>query len=111
MNKQILAAIVCGASLLAAPAFAQPLLGTQLKYVVHYSDLDLTREAGARVLLSRLHGAARIVCSPASDGLDLERIALFNSCMKDTMERAIAAVHVPLVGELYERRATTIAKN
>jgi UrcA family protein len=112
MNKQTLAAaLVCGATLLAAPAFAQPVMGTQLQYVVHYSDLDLSRAEGAHMLLSRLDGAARIVCSPAADSADLGRIALFNSCVKDTMERAVAAVHMPLVSELYNRHVTAIAEN
>jgi UrcA family protein len=111
MNKQLLAAIACGASLLAAPAIAQPLSGTQLQYVVHYSDLDLTRPEGAHMLLSRLDGASRIVCRPADDRADLGRIALFNSCVRDTMERAVAAVHAPLVSELYGRHTTSVAEN
>jgi len=111
MNKQTLAAIVCGASLFAAPAIAQPVMGTQLQYVVHYSDLDITRPEGAHMLLSRLDGASRIVCRPAAESADLGRIALFNSCVRDTMERAVAAVHAPLVSELYDRHATSIAEN
>jgi UrcA family protein len=111
MNKQILAALVSGASLLAAPAFAQPVMGAQLQYVVHYSDLDLTRPEGAHMLLSRLDGASRIVCRPAADSADLGRIALFNSCIRDTMGRAVAAVHAPLVSDLYDRHATSIAEN
>ena len=111
MNKQILSALVCGASLLAAPALAQPIAGARLQYVVHFSDLDLTRPEGAHMLLSRLDGAARIVCSPAADSADLGRIALFNSCLKDTIERAVAAVRAPLVSEIYHRHVTTIAEN
>ena len=110
MNRQTLAALLCGASLLATPSFAQPVMGTQLRYVVHFSDLDVTREDGARMLLSRLDGAARIVCSPAADSADLGRVALFQSCVRDTMERAVAAVHAPLVSELYNRHVTTIAE-
>lgn len=63
------------------------------------------------MLLSRLDGAARTVCSPAAGSADLERIALFKSCVRDSMERAVAAVHMPLVSELYDRRETSIAEN
>ncbi len=111
MNRQTLTALICGASLFAAPAFAQPTLGAQLQYVVHYSDLNLTRPEGARMLLSRLKGAARIVCSPAADSADLGRIALFNACVQDTMGRAVASVHLSLVSELYDRLTTSIAEN
>ena len=69
--------------------------------VVHFSDLDLTHEEGAMALLGRLRHAARAVCSPASDGKDLKRISLYERCLKESMDRAVADVHAPLVSALY----------
>jgi UrcA family protein len=113
VNKCFLAALTCGASvLIAAPVSAQPTIGAQRQVVVHFGDLDVTREEGARILLSRLEGAARLACGAASNSRDLTMVPLYRSCLQDTMERAVADVRLPLVSELFEARAPkAIAEN
>ena len=102
MKRFLVAALASGVSLLlGAPALAQSPSEKPLTSVVHFSDLDLTRAEGARVLLGRLQHAARTVCSPAADARDLKRISLYESCLKESMDRAVADVHAPLVSALY----------
>jgi len=104
--KSLLVALASGVSLLlGAAALAQSPYEKPPTTVVHFSDLDVTRAEGARVLLGRLQHAARVVCSSAADGKDLKRISLYESCLKESMDRAVADVHAPLVSALYGNAA------
>ena len=111
MKRFLVAALASGVSLLlGAPALAQSPSEKPLTSVVHFSDLDLTRAEGARVLLGRLQHAARAVCSPEADSRDLYRISRYESCLKESMDRAVADVHAPLVSALYGN-ATAVAQS
>ena len=103
-NNQVLTALACAAFLLsAAPVSAQPRVSTVRQVVVHFGDLDVTREAGARVLLSRLGAAARKACGGSFlDIRDLTAAADYHSCFEESMQRAVVAVDRPLVSELYD---------
>ena len=106
MKRFLVGALASGVSLLlGTPALAQPSSEKPPRTVVHFSDLDLTRAEGARVLLGRLQHAARAVCSSAADAKDLKRISLYESCLKESMDRAVADVHAPLVSALYGNAA------
>ena len=87
--------------LLATPALAHSSAGQPPSLVVRYSDLDVTRRDGARALLDRLSHAAHRVCSPEPDNKDLHGRTLYDACVRDSMDRAVAAVHIPLVSALY----------
>jgi len=105
MNR-VLAGFASGLSLLlGTTALAQSPSEKPLTVVVHFSDLDLTHEEGAKALLGRLQHAARAVCSPAADAKDLKRISLYESCLKESMDRAVADVRAPLVSALYGNAA------
>ena len=95
--------VLCGTSALAQMPVEKPSL------VVHYADLDLTHEEGARALLGRLQHAARVVCNPATGERDLDRIALYRDCLREAMDRAVNDVHAPLVSALYGTPTPTIA--
>ena len=107
---RILSGLAFGAFLLlGTPALAEPVVvGKPLTFVVRYSDLDVTHEEGARVLLSRLRHAARSVCSPAAGAEDLYNAAIYDGCLTTAMDRAVTDVHLALVSDLYggETRAT-----
>jgi UrcA family protein len=109
MNKRFLAAFACGAfTSIAAPAFAQPVSGSERQVVVHFGDLDMSREQDARIFLSRLEGAAQTACNTSADIKALPWGATYNSCVDDSMKRAVASVHMPLVSELFEHRIPEI---
>lgn len=73
----------------------------QPQIVVSYSDLDLSRPAGAAAMLSRLHYAARTVCDRLFDERDISTVWLYRDCNKRALEHAVAAVNSPLVARLY----------
>lgn len=69
----VLPALVLAA---AAPAFAEPVSVT-----VPYGDLDLTKDAGRKVLDQRLVRASRKVCGGAAPLRDLTQLRAYRSCL------------------------------
>ena len=97
---------------LAGAAAAAPAAGAdddQRSMTVQLADLNLDREAGAAVALRRIHSAANAVCSRDNDRHALGPYALYQPCVTDTVERAVAALGAPIVTdlELHGRRANS----
>jgi UrcA family protein len=90
----IVALGVAGVSAAAAPATAAP------SAVVHYADLDLATEQGARALYRRIAIAAETVC-PAADNRDLAAAAESRSCREQAIARAVRDVGTPLLAAVY----------
>lgn len=59
---------------------------------VQLADLDLRTSVGRQTAYDRLHQAARIVCSRASDPLDLGRQIHAVACIDRTMAKATASL-------------------
>jgi UrcA family protein len=109
MRKSFIAALACGAFIfIAPPAFAQPPAASERQVVVHFGDLDMSREQDARTFLSRLEGAAQTACNTNADMKELPWGATYNSCVDDSMKRAVASVYMPLVSRLFEHRIPEI---
>ena len=70
---------------------------------VSYADLDLRTEAGARSLLGRIEGAAKIVCSPQPAPPDLTEQADYKTCLRDAQDGAVAQLGSDSVSALYAR--------
>lgn len=76
-------------------------LGSQLAYAappqdvhfidLHFSDLDLTRNAGAAVLYQRIETAAKTVCA-SLDARDLASQMRFRGCVETAIGLAVAKV-------------------
>ena len=81
---------------IATPAAAQSNPGLPA-IVVKFNDLDLTRPAGADVLIARIEHAANQVCGSDNGARSLTEVALHRDCMKQTMAAAIRSVNAPLV--------------
>ena len=77
-------ALATGAVIKAAPALAQP---TQTISVVSTADLDLSTDAGRKVLDHRLVNAAFEVCGTASD-VDLAGQNSVRQCRSDVLAKA-----------------------
>ena len=73
---------------------------------VSYGDLDLSRPAGAEVLVRRLENASRQVCGGTPDLRNLEANRLFRACVRVAMDGAVTKVGAPLVREVYAHAAT-----
>jgi UrcA family protein len=90
-------ALICAASggraLAALPS--QP-----LTKIVHYGDLNLDSEEGARVLYARLRSAAREVCAPL-EGLDITSRRLWQSCFDYAVANAVRQVDKITVSALH----------
>jgi len=85
-------------SVCAAPGFAQP---EPHQIAVRYADLDISRPAGAEVLIDRIRLAARSVCGTQADLRDIARFRTQAACQHEAMETAIRSVNSPLVAKLY----------
>ena len=78
---------------------------------VFYGDLDLSREAGAEVLFTRIRHAADEACGGKPDNRDIAALESYRTCTKTTMDSAItrlgnarvAALH----GQAIERTASS----
>jgi UrcA family protein len=70
---------------------------------VSYSDLNTSSEVGSQLLLHRIKIASRRVCGPAPNSSDLYAARLFTACMKDSMGKAVADIHLPLLTMAYEK--------
>ncbi len=68
---------------------------------VRFDDLDLASDAGARVLLQRLSGAAHRVCDLTGER-DLERLAVADACYRQALARAVVAVSNERLSALYD---------
>ena len=98
--------LLCGALLvIATPAAAAGLLPVNenpefQQTTVSYADLDLSRPAGAKVMVARLRRAARAVCD---DGLfsDHTRLRRIRVCVRSAMTGALEQLDAPLVTARY----------
>jgi len=105
----IIAALTAPLAIAAAPAAAQ-VGGERLQTTINYSDLDLSRPAGADAMLARIKRAASIVCGERSDPVRLTRSKRFRACIAQTMDATVKQVNAPLVTARYVGpRATVLA--
>jgi UrcA family protein len=66
------------------------------------SDLNLSTPEGAKTLLDRLRHAAVVACGDRPDRWEgLEAIQAYKTCLRTSMDDAVAQVHAPLVTTLY----------
>lgn len=101
MTRKNTLAILLLTAIAAAPIRAASFDRPQV--TVSYSDLDLSRPAGAAALLDRLSTAARAVCGGVPDIRNLAAMSNFRACRKEAMDRAVASIRAPLVAQLYGR--------
>ena len=62
---------------------------------VSYSDLDVSSEAGAKLLMTRIERAAQAACGQAPYILDVESNAAYATCVHDAVAGAVANSGVP----------------
>jgi UrcA family protein len=94
MAAGIVAAAATGVSAAATPAADAP------SVVVHYADLNLATEQGARVLYRRIAIAAWNVC-PDAGNRDLQALAERRACREQAIARAVRDVGTPLLAAVY----------
>jgi len=72
---------------------------------VRYSDLDLNRSEGVKILYHRLQHAAQTVCTP-NQNRSLATKARFDSCIETNMQAAVAKIDRPLLTAYFQAQAT-----
>jgi UrcA family protein len=88
---------ICAASGSAALA-AEP--SQRLTKIVHYGDLNLDSEQGARALYARLRGAARQVCSPL-ESIEMARRRQWQECFNNAVADAVGQVNKSMLSALH----------
>lgn len=112
--KRILltAAASFAAFALTAPASASGARPDPQEVSVHYGDLDLAKPAGAEAMLNRLERAAERACGGEPDLRALYAQRLFNRCVDDALNQAVARLDAPLVTSLHaDRGGQRLARN
>ncbi len=108
-------ALICALALAAAAptlALAAPAAEQAPSVVVHFSDLDLSRQHDAQVLLSRIDDAAMESCG-ATIHTDPAQYAVIrrSACRAETMASAVAQINAPLLSALFDTRHTLAMAN
>jgi UrcA family protein len=104
-TKTTLACIAAALALAAAagkPALAQSYDDAAI--TVSYADLNLASESGASTLLHRIHTAAVMSCG-AGGVMPLDMKRVYDLCVQDRVDHAVATVHSPLLTALNSGRA------
>jgi|SRR5580698_9763570 UrcA family protein len=94
------------AAVQAAPArdTADPQVNDQglMTVATSVAGLDLSTPDGAKTLLIRLRHAASVACGDQPERWEgLEAVQAYKSCLRTSMDDAVAQVHAPLVTALY----------
>lgn len=69
----------------------------QISTTVRLGDLDLTSSDGAQAAMSRIHRAAREICGPDPDVREFDSRRLYNQCVDQAVDRAVASLDMPMV--------------
>jgi UrcA family protein len=76
---------------------------------VSYGDLNVSTDAGARVLFARIKSAATLACGGKPDSRDLAGMERFQACRKDAMSSAVTRIGAPKVAALYGQAVQQMA--
>jgi UrcA family protein len=90
----IVAAVAVGVSAAATSTADVPSI------VVHYADLNIATEQGARALYRRISIASWRVC-PNADLRDLQAFGQSRTCREQAIARAVRDVGTPLLAAVY----------
>ena len=97
-------AVVSGSAVAQARVYSEPSYGDQtVSMRVSTADLNLESQAGAQVMLHRIHYAASIVCGFRADDSVLAMSRTYRRCMDDATERAVGKLDNPIVSALNAR--------
>ena len=109
MFRAITAITFAAAIFVGNASHADTLAPVGKQVAVNYSDLDLSRPAGAEVLITRMRAAAAQACGPAPDIRDLVMSQIYRQCIAESVDRAVASVNSPMVTEVYSGKSTQVA--
>ena len=91
----VVAALGCAAAVHAAPVSVSSSDPGVMSITVSVADLNLDNRAGAKTALQRIHAAAKTVCGQEPDIGAVERLSMYDSCIRTSTERAVASLDSP----------------
>jgi UrcA family protein len=84
----------------AAPAVAGESDAALEAVRVSYRDLDLTKAHDSAVMMDRLREAALQACGASrSSFIEFRRVTGHSACYRESLARAVADLHAPLLGQ------------
>ncbi len=100
--KGVIAAVAI--VVLSAPAIASASNETELAVKVNYEDLNVQKEAGAKVLYGRLQRASKNVCGVESlkTAGSVRALQEMQSCYKSSLTTAVAKVDSAALSKIHE---------
>jgi UrcA family protein len=98
-----LASVAVGGNALALEptAAGAPKTNWSVTYPVGYSDLDVSKMKGAKMLYLRIRHAAEVLCESSATWGKKEGEA----CVRRAVDDAVARVNVPLLSQYYQLRS------
>ena len=97
--------LVAGAS----AAFAGTPSDDTLSVKVSYQGLDLSSDAGAKMMLTRITHAAREICGPGPDARLFNETRAYQACVTAITNRAVTQLDSPKVTQVAGGQASTKA--
>lgn len=77
-----------------------PVASDAVSVKVMTAGFNLDDAAGARIVLSRIRGAARQICGAEPTQREIAAHATYRACVKDAVDRAVAKTAHPLLATL-----------
>jgi UrcA family protein len=71
--------------------------------VVHFADLNLSREADVKEIYRRIRVAASIVCAPLRNTRSPVQVGQWHTCRETAIADAVAEIHHPSLSEYHVR--------
>lgn len=93
---------------LASNSFASASDDGVRKISVSYAELDLSKPAGAKTLYQRIKQAAFIVCGGQDSPMTWNHTQKA-SCIRTSVDEAVAKVNAPLLSALHQGQNTRVA--
>jgi UrcA family protein len=79
------------------------------KVSVAYGDLNLSSDAGAKILFARVGSAASLACGGHPDSRDLAGAERFQACRKEAIAGAVTRIGAPKLSALNGQAAEQVA--
>ena len=96
-NTRLMSLAIAAATLAGAAPVAAQSSGDTVSVSVRYGDLDISKAAGADVMLRRIDKAAVQICGGKPDQRLLGERVAFEKCRASTVDRSVAALNAPMV--------------
>ena len=99
MFTKTITATVLALSLAAGASTASAQTSDVVKVKVSVAGLNASSERGASIILRRIRNAAAEVCGPEPTA-PLDRMAVFQPCVKSVTDHTVASLHNPMLTAL-----------